>query len=40
MPRVLAALLAALVAWRTRHEMAVIIAGMAALWVLQLGVRP
>jgi branched-subunit amino acid transport protein len=35
MPRVLAALLAALVAWRTRHEMAVIIAGMAALWTLQ-----
>ena len=34
-PRVLAALLAALVAWRTRHEMAVIVAGMAALWLLQ-----
>lgn len=35
LPRVLAALLATLVAWRTRHEMAVIVAGMAALWVLQ-----
>ena len=34
-PRVVAAVVAALVAWRTRHEMAVIIAGMAALWVLQ-----
>lgn len=34
-PRVLAAVLAALIAWRTRSEMTTIVAGMAALWTLQ-----
>jgi branched-subunit amino acid transport protein len=34
-PRVIAAVLAGLVAWRTRSEMATIVAGMAALWTLQ-----
>jgi len=34
-PRVVAAVLAGLIAWRTRSEMATIVAGMAALWALQ-----
>jgi branched-subunit amino acid transport protein len=34
-PRVLAALLAAFVAWKTRNVAAVIVVGMAALWILQ-----
>lgn len=35
MPRVLAAVLAGLIAWRTRSQVAIIVAGMAALWTLQ-----
>lgn len=35
-PRVLAALVAALVAWRTRHILATIVTGMAVLWLAQL----
>ena len=35
MPRAVAAVLAGLIAWRTRSEMATIVAGMAALWTLQ-----
>ncbi len=34
-PRVLAALLAAIVAWRTKNVAAVIVVGMGALWILQ-----
>ena len=34
-PRLLAGIIAALVAWRTRNTMLTILAGMAALWGLQ-----
>lgn len=34
-PRLLAALLAAIVAWRTKNVAAVIVVGMATLWILQ-----
>jgi branched-subunit amino acid transport protein len=34
-PRLLAALIAALVAWRTRNAVITLIVGMAALWLLQ-----
>ena len=34
-PRLLAGIIAALVAWRTRNTMLTILAGMAALWIVQ-----
>jgi branched-subunit amino acid transport protein len=34
-PRLLAALIAGLVAWRTRNALLTIVAGMAALWILK-----
>ena len=34
-PRLLAGVIAALVAWRTRNTMLTIVVGMAALWVIQ-----
>lgn len=35
-PRLLAGILAGLIAWRTRSVLATIVGGMGALWVLQL----
>ena len=34
-PRLLAGIIAALVAWRTRNTMLTILVGMAALWIMQ-----
>jgi branched-subunit amino acid transport protein len=35
-PRLVAGVLAALVAWRTRNVLLTLVAGMAALWILQV----
>ena len=38
-PRLIAGLLAALVAWRTKNVLLTIVVGMGALWVMQLVLR-